>query len=107
VGTIAAAREKRSGAGGGLQGSGHLVWLSFVSILELMFGATASYMVSLNVHAACCVGSDCNFFWHCFDYTGLCSTIGLYSTILAFFAATYVSFVLDDVLIFFECLELY
>jgi hypothetical protein len=49
VGTIAAAaKEKRSGAGGGLQGSGHLVWLSFVSILELMFGATASYMVSLN-----------------------------------------------------------
>jgi hypothetical protein len=67
VGTIAAAaaaREKRSGAGGGLQGFGHLVWLPFVSILELMFGATVSYMVSLNVHAACCVGSDCNFFWH-------------------------------------------
>jgi hypothetical protein len=69
VGTIAAAaaREKRSGAGGGLQRSGWLVWLSFVSILELMFGATASYVVSLNVNAMCCVGSGCNSLLACFD----------------------------------------
>jgi hypothetical protein len=50
VGTSAAARENRSGAGGGLQGSGRLVLLSFASILELMFDAVASYVVSLNVH---------------------------------------------------------
>jgi hypothetical protein len=52
---------------------------------------------------SCCVLC---WFWlqflsACFDYIGLCSTIGLYSTILAFFAAIYVSFVLDDILIFF------
>jgi hypothetical protein len=46
------------------------------------------------------------WFWlqlllECFDY------IGLYSTILAFFVAIYVSFVLDDILIFFECFQLY
>jgi hypothetical protein len=51
VGTIAVAREKGSGAGGGFQGSGCLVWLSFVSIPELMlFGDVASYVVSVNVH---------------------------------------------------------
>jgi hypothetical protein len=31
-----AAREKRSGAGGGLQGAGRPVWLSFVSIHRLL-----------------------------------------------------------------------
>jgi hypothetical protein len=51
VGTAAAAMENRSGAGGGLQGSGRLVLPSFASILDLMlFGAIASYVVSLNVH---------------------------------------------------------
>jgi ABC-type nickel/cobalt efflux system permease component RcnA len=51
VGKEDAARENRSGAVGGLQGSGWLVLLSLASILELMlFGATASYVMSLNVH---------------------------------------------------------
>jgi hypothetical protein len=72
--STAAAREKRSGAGGGLQESGRLVWLSFVSILELMFGATVSYVVSLNVHAACCVGSGCNSFWHASTEHGIATS---------------------------------
>jgi hypothetical protein len=69
VGTSAAASENRSGAGGGLQGSGRLVLLSFASILELMIGPVASYVVSLNVHIVVMLcwfmfKSSCISFWH-------------------------------------------
>jgi hypothetical protein len=44
-----AAREKSNGAGGGLQGSGRPVWLSFCFHKLMLVGSVASNVVSLNV----------------------------------------------------------